>query len=116
MTLGIIDVGTNSIHLVIGILGLNGRFHVLMKERNMTRLGEGGLAKNKLTAASMTRAMGILKRYAAIVRRSGVDHVEAVATSAVRDAANGNAFVRRVRRTLSIPLRILSGQEGARLI
>lgn len=116
MTLGIIDVGTNSIHLLIGILGLSGKFHVTLKERDLTRLGEGGLATGTLTRPAMARAMSVLRRYAALLKRCEVDHVEAVATSAVRDAKNGKAFVRRVRATLRLPLRIISGRTEARLI
>ena len=116
MTLGIIDVGTNSIHLLIGILGLNGKFHVLLKERDLTRLGEGGLVKGRLTNTAMRRAMEVLGRYAATLKRCDVDHVEAVATSAVREAKNGRAFVQRVRTRLKLPLRIISGREEARLI
>ncbi len=116
MTLGIIDVGTNTIHLLIGVLGLNGKLHVILKERDLTRLGEGGLAKGRLTGGSMRRATEVLRRYAAVLRRCGVDHVEAVATSAVREAANGRAFVRDIRRRLGLPLRVITGREEARLI
>lgn len=116
MTFGIVDVGTNSIHLVIGILGLNGRFHVILKERDLTRLGEGGLAGGRLTRTAMHRAMEVLRRYATTLRRCGVDHIEAVATSAVRGAVNGRIFVRRVRERLGLSLRIISGREEARLI
>lgn len=116
MTLGIIDVGTNSIHLLVGVCGLNGRFHVILKERDLTRLGEGGLAKAKLTRDAMDRTMGVLRRYAEIMKQCRVEHVEAVATSAVRDAANGRKFVNDVRRRLKLPLRVVSGKEEARLI
>ena len=116
MTLGIVDVGTNSIHLLIGILGLNGKFHVILKERDLTRLGEGGLAKGKLTSRAMHRGLEVLRRYAATIRRCHVDRVEAVATSAVRGAANGRAFIRRVRAKTQLPLRVISGREEARLI
>ncbi len=116
MTLGIIDVGTNSIHLLIGILGLNGRFHILHKERDLTRLGEGGLASSKLTAKAMRRAGEVLAKYAVLLRRFTVDHVEATATSAVREASNGLSFALRIRRKLKIPLRVISGREEARLI
>jgi len=116
MTFGIIDVGTNSIHLLVGIAGLNGRFRVLRKERYLTRLGEGGLASGALTRPAMRRAMKVLRRFAATLKRFRVDRVEAVATSAVREAANGRAFVRRVRRELGLPLRIISGREEARLV
>ena len=116
MTLGIIDVGTNSIHLLIGILGLNGKFHVILKERDLARLGEGGLASNRLTPKAMRRALDVLRRYGEIMKRCGVDHVQAVATSAVREARNGPAFVRRVRSQLRLPLRIITGREEGRLI
>ena len=116
MTLGIIDVGTNSIHLLVGVLGLSGKFHILLKERELTRLGEGGLARGRLTGRAMRRALQTLSRYAAIMKRCGVERIEAVATSAVREAANGRALARRVRKQLRIPLRIISGREEARLI
>ena len=116
MTLGIIDVGTNSTHLLIGILGLHGKFQVLLKTQDLTRLGEGGLASHRLTRSAMSRAMAALQRYAATLKRCDVDRVEAVATSAAREATNGPAFVRRVRTRLGLPLRIISGREEARLI
>ena len=115
-TFGIIDVGTNSIHLLIGAVGRKGAFRVLVNARELTRLGDEGLASRVLTARAMRRAMGALQRYAKMLRRAGVDRVEAVATSAVREAANGRAFVRRVRERVGLPLRVISGREEARLI
>jgi exopolyphosphatase/guanosine-5'-triphosphate,3'-diphosphate pyrophosphatase len=64
----------------------------------------------------MRRATEVLGRYAALLTRCRVDRVEAVAPSAVREAANGAAFVRRVRARTGLPLRIISGKEEARLI
>ena len=116
MTLGIIDVGTNSIHLLLGILGLTGKFHVILKERDLARVGEGGLVQGRLTRKAMRRGLGVLERYAALLKRFQVDAVEAVATSAVRDAGNGRAFVRQARSRTGIPLRIISGRQEARLI
>lgn len=115
MTLGVIDVGTTSIHLLIGIFGMNGTFYVILKERELARVGEGGLARNRLTRKAMRRSLDILRDYAALLRRCHVDHIEAVATSAVRDAVNGAAFVTKARR-VGIPLRVISGREEARLI
>lgn len=114
--LGVIDVGTNSIHLLIGTVDLAGRFHVTRKERDLTRLGAGGFASGTLTQAAMDRAMTVLERYAAALKRRGVDCVEAVATSAVREASNGLTFARRVRTRLGLPLRIISGRQEAQLI
>lgn len=116
MRLGIVDVGTNSIHLLIGRVSPNGTLSTLCYERHLTRLGDAGLVANTLSPAAMRRAMRVLHRYAAILKRRGVDRVEAVATSAVREATNGRAFVRRVRDATGLPLRIISGEEEARLI
>jgi exopolyphosphatase/guanosine-5'-triphosphate,3'-diphosphate pyrophosphatase len=116
MKLGIVDVGTNSIHLLIGTLGLNGKFHAILKQRELTRLGQGGLVNGMLSTRAMRRALAVLRRYAATLKRYNVDHVEAVATSAVREARNDRQFVRRVRTRLGLPLRLISGREEARLI
>lgn len=116
MRLGIIDVGTNSLHLVIGTPRAGRGFRLLHKERHLARLGDRGLASNRLAPEAMRRAMEMLGRYASTLRRFKVDHIEAVATSAVRDAGNGAEFVRRVRARTGLPLRIISGREEARLI
>jgi len=116
MRFGIIDVGTNSIHLLIGALGAGGKFRVMLTERDATRLGEDGFRRGRLTSAAQRRALDVLRRYAAMMKRCDVERVEAVATSAVRDAADGADFVRRVRRQLGLPLRVISGREEARLI
>ncbi|MBI2496000.1 MAG: hypothetical protein HYW10_05495 [Candidatus Omnitrophica bacterium] len=109
MRVGIIDVGTNSIHLLIGEVGRHGSFRVILKARDLTRLGDEGLVEGSLTPAATRRATSILQRYAAILKRRRVDHVEAVATSAVREAKNGRAFVRRVRSRLGLPPRFHLG-------
>lgn len=116
MRLGILDVGTNSIHLAIVEAGSAKRFRIRLHRRTLIRLGDEGLARGRLTAAAMRRAMAVLRRYAAALARSRVDHVEAVATSAVREAANGRAFVHHVRTRLGLPLRIIGGREETRLI
>ncbi len=115
-TLGIVDVGTHSIHLVIGRVTPGGGFRVLVRKRGLVRLGEGGLRNNVLTAQAMRRAEAVLRRYAALLAQRGVDRLEAVATSAVRQADNGRRFVARIRERLGLSLRIISGREEARLI
>ena len=116
MRLGIIDVGTNSIHLLIGDVNHQGRWRLVMHKQQLVRLGQGGLIARRLTPQAMRRALTVLRRYVALLKQRRPDRVEAVATSAVRDAANGRPFVRRVRRQLGLPLRIISGAEEAQLI
>ena len=113
---GIIDVGTNAVHLLIAGLGQAGRFRILGSAHDLVRLGEGGFARGVLPAAGMRRAEAALRRYASLMRRHQVNHIEAVATSAVRDARNGSTFLRRIRARLGIPLRCISARHEARLI
>ncbi|MBI4598542.1 MAG: hypothetical protein HY737_09110 [Candidatus Omnitrophica bacterium] len=115
MRIGVIDVGTNAIHLVVA--ERTGRqVRMLKHEQALVRLGDGGLVRNRLTMAAQSRALAVLQRYAKRLARDRVARIDAVATSAVRDASNGRAFVRVVRRRCGIPLRIISGEEEARLI
>jgi len=116
MTLGIIDLGTNSIHLLVGRLDRRGRWRRLLHKQELVRIGQGGVTTRRLTSRAIRRAFAVLDRYAAMLQRYGSDQVAAVATSAVRDAANGRAFARRVRQRLGLPLHVISGTEEARLI
>lgn len=116
MTLGIIDLGTNALHLYIVSLIPDGRYRLLLHARELPRLGGGGLVRGRLTGPAMERVLAVLRRYARLLTQYRVDHVEAVATSAARDASNGKAFVRRVRRLTGLPLCLISGREEARLI
>ena len=113
--IGVVDVGTNSIHLVIGARAAGGRVRALRHERKLVFLGEGGLADNRLRPAAIRRALRVLRQYAGILAQERVTTVEAVATSAVRNAVNGPAFVRQARRLTGLPLRVISGLEEARL-
>ncbi len=115
MMIGVLDVGTNSIHVLIGELDRRGGVRVRLKAQELAQLGEGGLVRGRLTMAAQRRAFRVLARYAAILTRWNVDRIEAVATSAVREAENGAGFVRQVRRRLHVPLRVISGREEARL-
>ena len=116
MTHGIVDVGTNSVHLLIGVLTPGKSFRLVQEEHHVTRLGEGGLARGQLTKTAMRRTFVVLQRYARALRCAGVEHIDAVATEAVRCARNGRSFVRAVRVQLGLPLRLLSGRDEARLI
>jgi exopolyphosphatase/guanosine-5'-triphosphate,3'-diphosphate pyrophosphatase len=114
--IGVIDVGTNSVHLLIVDAQRDGTRRVVRQAHTLTRLGDGGLSRGALTGESMRRVMRTLRRYVGELRARRVDGIEAVATSAVRDAANGRAFARRIRSSLGLPIRIISGREEARLI
>ncbi|HSN68934.1 MAG TPA: Ppx/GppA phosphatase family protein [Thermoanaerobaculia bacterium] len=113
--LAAIDVGTNSIHMMI--VECQGRAcRVIDKEKEMVQLGEGSLGGAPLTSGAIERAVEALARMADIARKWNVDRLEAVATSAVREAPNRRAFVKAVEAASGIKLRVISGQAEASLI
>jgi len=114
--LAAIDVGTNSIHLVIAeVIPDSGRFKVLDREKEMVRLGSGSTDMKYLSEGAMDRALQALHRFK-IIADSLRAPVRAVATSAVREALNQDEFIRQVRTETGIKLEIASGFEEARLI
>jgi exopolyphosphatase / guanosine-5'-triphosphate,3'-diphosphate pyrophosphatase len=114
--LAAIDVGTNSIHLIVArVHPDDGRFVVLHKEKEVVRLGAGSTDMKYLTEGAMARSIHSLKRFK-MVADSLRAPIRAVATSAVREALNQEDFLRRVRAETGIKLEIASGFEEARLI
>lgn len=118
MLLGAIDVGTNSIHLIVVSVDPDfGTASVLVKDREMVRLGGGSaLLRRYLGRKAFARGVEAIGRFAEAARRQGAVDIRAVATSAVREAANGIEFAATVRAQSGIELEILSGTEEARLI
>ena len=112
----VIDLGTNSFHAVIVDANANGSFEVLDKIKEMVRLGEGGMAQHHLTHAAMQRGLDALVRIQILAEGWGVEDYLAYATSAIREADNGGDFIVRVRETLGINIRTISGEMEARLI
>ncbi|HQR38486.1 MAG TPA: Ppx/GppA phosphatase family protein [Blastocatellia bacterium] len=116
MKLATIDIGSNSIHLLIVEVDQDGHFRPIDREREMVRLGSHGLTVGHLAPDAVERALAALARYADLARAHGCERIIATATSAVREADNGDKFVRRVKRRTGIEVDILSGIEEARLI
>src|SRR5687767_4227121 len=115
MRIAAIDLGSNSLHMVIVETDQAGTFRVIGQEKDMVRLG-AGLGRGHLSAETMRRGMDTLRKYKRLAENAGADKVVAVATSAVREAANGEDFLERIGRELGIWPRAISGEEEARLI
>src|SRR5437763_789224 len=114
-TLAAIDVGTNSIHLVVARIAGEGRFDVITREKEMVRLGSGGGDMKRLSVDAIARGVATLQRFKQIADISAAP-VRAVATSAVREAENHDEFVRRAREEAGVDVEVISGIEEARLI
>ncbi len=112
-----IDVGTNSIHMVVvKIQPTLPAFTIIAREKNTVRLGERCQDTGNLTEAAMERAIAALKRCLEISKSLNSEQVIAVATSAVREAPNGREFLERVEKSLGLWINLVSGVEEARRI
>jgi len=113
--LAAIDIGTNSIHLVV--VEFDGRtFHVIDREKSMVRLGLGMFGEMRLTERAFNEGVEVLGRYTKLAESRGVDEILAVATSATREAENGTEFLNAILQRTGVMPRVISGSEEARLI
>lgn len=111
-----IDVGSNSIRLLVAAVDSKGRFETLASDRQVVRLGTGVFRDGELSEASMELACRVLERMTSEYRDFKVEAVKAVGTSALRDASNQVEFVARASAIMRTPLYVISGVEEARLV
>ena len=116
MRLAAIDIGTNSVHMIVVRVRPDFSFEVVDREKEMVRLGAGGLDGKKLTPESMNAALQALSKFQRLATSHHVDEILAVATSATREAENGGAFLKAIERKTGIRARLITGTEEARLI
>ena len=110
-----IDIGSNSIHQIVADVSGAGQIRVVDELKAAPRLGAGLFETNTLADEPMRLALEAVVRMATLARQLGAKRIEAVATSAVRDAKNGAAFLTRVRQETGLRVRVLVGEEEARL-
>jgi exopolyphosphatase / guanosine-5'-triphosphate,3'-diphosphate pyrophosphatase len=116
MRIAAIDIGTNSIHMIVVKVRPDLSFEVIDREKDMVRLGAGGLDGRNLTPTAMAAAMQTLAKFKRLAESNKVDEIVAAATSATREAENGGDFIAEVGRQTGIRIRVISGTEEARLI
>lgn len=115
--LAAIDVGTNSIHMVIArIQPQIPAFTIIGREKATVRLGDFCKKTGELSAEAMDRAMIALRRCLEVAKSVNAEQTIAVATSAVREAPNGQAFLQRIEDELGLWINLISGTEEARRI
>ena len=116
MRIAAIDVGTNSIHMIVAEVHPEGSFRIVDRDREMVRLGTGGLDGRPLAPETRAAGLATLMRFRRLADSRGVDQIVAVATSAVREAPNGGEFLAEIEQRAGIQVRVVSGLEEARLI
>jgi exopolyphosphatase / guanosine-5'-triphosphate,3'-diphosphate pyrophosphatase len=112
--IAVIDLGSNSLRLVV-FEWLGGALFPLLNEKVMCALGRGIASTSRLNAEGVTLALVNLRRFVALARALGVEHLAVLATAAVRDAVDGRAFAAEVERQCRVPVKIIEGAEEARL-
>jgi exopolyphosphatase/guanosine-5'-triphosphate,3'-diphosphate pyrophosphatase len=115
MRVATIDIGTNTVLLLVAEGGGAEPLRAVAERATITRLGEGVDRTRELSAEAVKRTTDCLAEYAAVVRQLGVACTAVVGTSAMRDARGGEAVKQAVRDQLGVEARVISGQEEARL-
>jgi exopolyphosphatase/guanosine-5'-triphosphate,3'-diphosphate pyrophosphatase len=110
-SLAAIDCGTNSIRLLV----TDGDARPLARLMRITRLGEGTNATGRLAREAMSRTLDVLEEYGSVMTGLGVERARAVATSAVRDAANSEEFLAAAEKACGVRPELLTGTEEGRL-
>jgi len=110
-----IDIGSNTVRLLILESKNNQEFKLLVSKRDITRLGEGMDTQGKLAEHRMQATLKVLSEFRKICLENGDPPLFAVATSAVREASNGQEFVRQAKKETGINIKIISWEEEARL-
>src|SRR5688572_18386847 len=116
MRIAAIDIGTNSVHMIVVRVRQDLSFEIIDREKFMVRLGAGGLDGRALTDEAMNAALQAIATFQRLAQAHDVDEILAVATSATREARNGGEFLARIQRETGIRPRVITGAEEARLI
>ncbi len=116
MRVAAIDIGSNSIKLLVAETTANGTLLPLRREKSMVRLGHETLLKGHLSSEAIVKAIRTLSVFKTLAHNLGAEKIITVATASVREADNAQAFIREVESRTGIRIEVLSGIEEARLI
>ena len=110
-----IDIGSNSVRLVVAQALPNKGYRILNEERENTRLASILASTGSLSTTAMNQTLEALRNFLTIAEGFGAHEVQAIATSAVREAVNGRAFCERIQAELALKIEVVSPQKEARL-
>jgi exopolyphosphatase / guanosine-5'-triphosphate,3'-diphosphate pyrophosphatase len=116
MRIGVADLGSTSFHMLVADATPDGHLERVAREREMLRLGAAIGADGMIPPETCERAVDAARRLGRAAARAGAEQVLAIATAALRDAKNGRKLAEQLGRALETNVRILSGQEEARMM
>ena len=114
--LAAIDIGTNSIKLLVASVEEDGSLQAISREKALVRLGSETLSTGRLSEEAIAAGVEAVEQFLRSIRAAGAELVRAVATCAVREASNSGEFLDAVRRRTGVTVDVVSGEEEARLI
>lgn len=114
--IAVLDLGTNTFHLLIADVYTDRTFKKVFKSKIVVKLGEGGIHQNYIADRPFKRGMRALVHYSEIIKKHKTEKVHAFATSAIRSSTNGSDFVKEVFKQTGIKVKVIPGEEEARLI
>ena len=116
LRLAAIDIGSNSIHMIVAQADADGGITTLWRLKEPVGLGRLSFPSRRLSAEAMARAITVLERFQQAAQQRQAEKIIAVATSAIREAENGGDMIERIRRELGLYVRVVSARDEARLI
>lgn len=116
MRIAALDLGTNSFHLLVADVHADGHFEPLTREKAMLRLGDIVSREGRITDAAADEAVATVRRFKMLADAAGATEISACATSAIRQAANGDAVVDRIENETGVRVEVISGLREAELI
>jgi exopolyphosphatase/guanosine-5'-triphosphate,3'-diphosphate pyrophosphatase len=116
LRVGAIDIGSNSIHMIVADAGAEGDITPIFRLKEMVGLGRATFPSKAFSKETIEQAITAMAKFHRAAIHHGCEKVVAVATSAVREASNGGDFLQRIKRHFDLDVRIISGREEARLI
>jgi exopolyphosphatase/guanosine-5'-triphosphate,3'-diphosphate pyrophosphatase len=111
----IIDIGTNTVLMLVGVRAPDGKVQVVRDDAIITRLGRGADASGELDAGAVQQTLAALRSHGARAHADGVSEIVAVATESLRMARNRDTFLGPAQAILGVPVRMISGEEEAQL-
>src|SRR5207245_10853414 len=114
--LALLDIGSNSIHMILTEIQPDLSYKILDRIKDVPRLGEETFQTGQFSPDAIATGISVVRTFTTLARNRGFTRVEAVATSAVREAANGGNLIEAIEEEAGIRVRVVTGQEGARLI
>lgn len=116
MTTAIIDCGTNTFNLLVATIEYDGRHKILLNTKKSVKLGEGGMIDNQIAQPAFQRGVKVFGEFVKLAKEHKADHINAVATSAVRSTVNGPDFVKKIYDKTGVMIQVINGDTEAQYI